>query len=76
MKLLMRLLLPFSINLLALYFLGVPFSYARSKQNKTALAAAGANVAIDAVKKSPPLWKKILEGANVTGNFKKWKPGV
>jgi hypothetical protein len=25
--------------------------------------------------KPPPLWKKILEGANVQGSFKTWKPG-
>lgn len=52
-----------------MYLLNVPVSMAASKGRKAAAAA------VTVAPKSPPLWRKILEGANVTGNFKKWKPG-
>lgn len=64
--------LPFVVAFGIMYLLNVPMSMAASKGRKAATAAA----AVTAVApKSPPLWRKILEGANVTGNFKKWKPG-
>lgn len=62
-------ILPFLLAFGAMYLLNVPMSMAASKGRQAATAATAV------APKSPPLWRKILEGANVTGNFKKWKPG-
>ena len=65
-----KVLLPLSIQILVFLFLGVTPSFAAIGRRKSSTAAA-----VSVASKPPPLWKKIIEGANVTGNFKKWKPG-
>lgn len=42
---------------------------------KKAASKSAAKVATVTVKKSPSIWKKILDGANATGSFKNWKVG-
>ena len=65
-----KVLLPLSLQILVFLFLGVTPSFAAIGKRKSSAAAA-----VSVASKPPPLWKKIIEGANVTGNFKKWKPG-
>ena len=65
-----KILLPLSLQILVFLFLGVTPSFAAIGKRKSSAVAA-----VSVASKPPPLWKKIIEGANVTGNFKKWKPG-
>ena len=68
-----------SIPIILLFALrGIAPAFAKEVVKKTKSASSTAvkgAKAIATTSKPPPLCRKVLEGANTTGGFKKWKAG-